>query len=76
MLVVFPISAVDLSIAKFLADRIVKLGGMEEHTALVVSSWKIQYDAAVIKAVLAQIFKSVEMIIPEFEEDGSQGRNN
>ncbi len=76
MLVVSPISAVDLNIAKFLADRIVKLGGMEEHTALVVSSWKIQYDAAVIKAVLAQTFKSVEMIIPEFEEDGWPGGPN
>jgi hypothetical protein len=70
MLVVFPISAVDLSLAKFLADRIVKLGGCEAHEALIVSSWKVQYDVAVIRAVLAQAFKAVEMIVPEFEEDG------
>lgn len=76
LLTVFPVSAVDLPIAKFLVDRIVKLGGAEDHEALVVASWKIQYDAAFLKAVLAQAFKSVEMIIPEFEEDGWPGGPN
>lgn len=76
MLVVFPVSAVDLELAKFLADRIVKLSGMQDHEALIVSSWKVQYDAAVIRAVLAQTFKSVDLIVPEFEEDGWPGGPN
>jgi hypothetical protein len=70
ILPVFPVSYGDFMLARSLADRISKLGGMQDHEALVISSWRVKLDAPEIVAILTKAFKKVEMIVPEFEEEG------
>jgi hypothetical protein len=70
ILPVFPVSYHDFGLAKVLAERIVLLGGMQDHDALVVSSWRVKLEAAEIVAIFAKAFKNVAFTVPEFEEEG------
>jgi len=69
ILPVFPVSYGDFMLARALAERIVKLGGMQDHEALVVSSWRVKLDAPEIVAILAKGFKKVDFTVPEFEDE-------
>lgn len=70
ILPVFPVSYGDYGMAKSLAERIVGLGGMQDHEALVVASWRVKLDAPEIAALYAKAFKHVDFTVPEFEEEG------
>lgn len=71
MKLVIPVSDVDVVTARFLAQRIISLGQMENTDVLVVSTMRAAWDVEPVLATLRPGFRSTELrVLPDECEEG------
>jgi hypothetical protein len=67
MLLVLPVSQVDLKLATKLAGHMALLGNLGRHKLLVVGAYNTKDEAAALKEQLAPLFASAELFVPDSE---------